>query len=105
MGGAGPGYERWKTFKRHELEEYTTKRRNFMHRNGISRLSPYLHLGMVSPWRIGREAMRKGASRFCSAPYVHAAFEVCILHGSIYVIPTCASSRPLRQRQIICNGA
>ena len=55
IGGSHAGYERWKKFKETGLRGYAKKRNNAL-LNGVSRLSPYLHYGMVSPMRIAREA-------------------------------------------------
>jgi deoxyribodipyrimidine photolyase len=63
QGGSEAGYARWAAFKTHELNQYSSMRNNFMHRNGVSRLSPYHHWGMISPWRIAREAANLRAHR------------------------------------------
>lgn len=60
-GGSAEGYARWAGFKRHGLNAYSSNRNNCMRRNGVSRLSAYHHWGMVSPWRIAREATNIGA--------------------------------------------
>jgi photolyase PhrII len=54
-GGSIAGYERWKRFKQKGLIGYA-KRRNNALLDGVSRMSAYLHYGMVSPLRIAREA-------------------------------------------------
>lgn len=54
IGGSGPGYERWDRFKEERLTDYARQRNNAMV-SGVSRMSPYLHYGMVSPFRIARE--------------------------------------------------
>ncbi len=57
-GGSTAGYARWERFKEVGLARYH-KRRNdaAIDRDdfGVSRLSPYLHHGHVSPFRIARE--------------------------------------------------
>ena len=55
VGGSTAGYQRWEKFKRDGLHAYA-KRRNNAVADGVSRLSAYLHYGMVSPLRIAREA-------------------------------------------------
>lgn len=40
------------------------KRRNQIEIDGVSRMSAYLHYGMVSPLRIAREASADGAEKF-----------------------------------------
>ncbi len=56
-GGSAAGYQRWNTFKETRLSRYA-KQRNDALLDGVSRMSPYLHYGMVSPFRIAREAAR-----------------------------------------------
>ena len=55
VGGSEAGYERWNTFKEKRLTRYAKQRNNAL-LDGVSRMSPYLHYGMVSPFRIAREA-------------------------------------------------
>jgi photolyase PhrII len=54
-GGTQAGYERWQHFKKTGLAKYA-KRRNNALLDGVSRMSAYLHYGMVSPLRIARES-------------------------------------------------
>ena len=60
-GGSAHGYSRWEHFRDEHLDHYD-KRRNNPTANGVSRLSPYLHFGQVSPFRIAREANDGGGS-------------------------------------------
>ncbi|MEE4299356.1 MAG: deoxyribodipyrimidine photo-lyase [Pseudomonadales bacterium] len=60
-GGSRAGYARWQAFRDGGLRRYD-KRRNDALDAGVSRLSPYLHYGMVSPFRIAREADAIGGS-------------------------------------------
>ena len=55
VGGSRAGYGRWQQFKEKHLEGYAKQRNNAV-RDGVSRMSAYLHYGMVSPFRIAREA-------------------------------------------------
>ena len=55
IGGSAAGYRRWNTFKDKQLGRYAKQRNNAL-LDGVSRMSPYLHYGMVSPFRIAREA-------------------------------------------------
>lgn len=55
VGGSTAGYARWNQFKSNGLAAYA-KRRNNALIDGVSRMSAYLHYGMVSPFRIAREA-------------------------------------------------
>lgn len=54
-GGSVAGYARWDSFASTQLARYD-KRRNDPLVDGVSRMSAYLHYGMVSPFRIAREA-------------------------------------------------
>ena len=58
-GGSQAGYARWERFKTSGLSSYAAKR-NTPHVDGVSRLSPYLHYGMVSPFRLAAEAREMG---------------------------------------------
>ncbi len=55
VGGSTAGYRRWNQFKFKGLSSYGRRRNNALV-DGVSRMSPYLHYGMVSPFRIAREA-------------------------------------------------
>jgi len=57
-GGSRAGYERWETFRQSGLAEYDRRRHNAADLMGGCRLSAYLHYGMISPFRIAREASR-----------------------------------------------
>ncbi len=62
-GGSTAGYARWESFRRKGLELYE-RRRNQIEVDGVSRMSAYLHYGMVSPFRLAREASAAGAEKF-----------------------------------------
>jgi photolyase PhrII len=55
VGGSRAGYARWESFKATRLRRYADDRNNAL-LDGVSRMSAYLHYGMVSPLRIAREA-------------------------------------------------
>ena len=57
VGGSSAGYTRWEDFKKKQLARYAKQRNNAL-LDGVSRMSAYLHYGMVSPFRIAREAAR-----------------------------------------------
>lgn len=59
QGGTTAGYQRWDSFKEKQLSRYAD-RRNDPLQNGVSRMSAYLHYGMVSPMRLAREAAEFG---------------------------------------------
>lgn len=65
-GGSEAGYDRWNAFKASGLRAYAKNRNNAL-LGGVSRMSAYLHYGMVSPFRLAREAMqvgRNGAEKY-----------------------------------------
>ncbi len=61
-GGSQAGYARWEAFKLRGLHRYHALRNDAAVGPplGVSRMSPYLHYGMVSPWRLAREAAALG---------------------------------------------
>ncbi len=61
VGGTTAGMERWQTFRQQGLKRYAD-RRNDPLLDGSSRMSAYLHYGMVSPLRIAREAAAAGGA-------------------------------------------
>ncbi len=68
-GGSEAGYGRWNEFVEKGLSQYARLRNDaaVAFPLGVSRLSPYLHHGHVSPFRIAREAQASGvvgASKF-----------------------------------------
>jgi photolyase PhrII len=66
MGGSEAGYTRWNAFRDVKLKAYA-KDRNSPIKDGSSRMSAYLHYGMVSPFRIAREAAEQqgeGSEKF-----------------------------------------
>jgi photolyase PhrII len=66
IGGGLAGYERWNAFCGSGLKHYA-RLRNQPLIDGVSRMSAYLHYGMVSPMRLAREAAAvpgEGAEKF-----------------------------------------
>jgi photolyase PhrII len=59
FGGSVAGYGRWESFKKTRLVRYAKDRNNPLI-PANSRMSAYLHYGMVSPLRIAREAHSAG---------------------------------------------
>ncbi|MCM2371683.1 FAD-dependent oxidoreductase [Aporhodopirellula aestuarii] len=55
-GGSRAGYARWEAFQENGLHAYDQRRNDSADPLGGSRLSAYLHYGMISPFRIAREA-------------------------------------------------
>jgi photolyase PhrII len=58
-GGSSAGYGRWRTFRDAKLARYAELRNDPL-ADGVSRLSAYLHYGMISPFRVATEAVRAG---------------------------------------------
>ena len=86
LGGSRAGYARWDAFKADKLRRYAADRNDPM-RDGVSRLSPYLHYGMVSPSRIAREAAAvggPGAEKFLDELLVwrELAYAFCYYNSS-----------------------
>ena len=81
-GGSAAGYRRWDAFKAHGLADYAALRNDAAVEwpRGTSRLSPYLHHGHVSPFRIAREAAALGAHKFIDELFVwrELAFNFCL---------------------------
>lgn len=62
VGGSRVGYARWDAFKADKLRRYAADRNDAL-KDGVSRMSAYLHYGMVSPLRIAREAAKIAGAR------------------------------------------
>lgn len=82
QGGSVAGYERWEAFRRRHLGRYDRRRNDAADMEAVSGLSPYLHHGHVSPFRIAREAHAaggKGAEKFLDELLVwrELAFHFC----------------------------
>ncbi|MEM9799067.1 MAG: FAD-dependent oxidoreductase [Planctomycetota bacterium] len=60
-GGSRAANARWDSFRDERLVRYARDRNDPL-RPGVSRLSPYLHFGMVSPFRVAAEAERIGGA-------------------------------------------
>jgi photolyase PhrII len=61
-GGSVAGYARWREFRDLRLAAYARRRNDALDGEGVSRLSAYLHMGHVSPFRIAREAWERGGA-------------------------------------------
>jgi photolyase PhrII len=59
-GGSTAGYRRWRAFLEQGLDAYHRLRDDAALPAAVSRLSPYLHYGCVSPFRVAREAAARG---------------------------------------------
>ncbi|MGB7326681.1 MAG: FAD-dependent oxidoreductase [Rubripirellula sp.] len=97
IGGAIAGYQRWQDFKTKGLTNYA-RQRNDPLVDGVSRMSAYLHYGMVSPTRIAREAAAvetAGAEKFLDELLIwrELAYAFCHYrrdHGRVSSIPNWA---------------
>lgn len=99
IGGAKAGCRRWDVFRREGLASYD-RRRNDALLDGVSRMSPYLHYGMVAPFRLAREAdeqKSKGGAKFLDELLIwrELAYAFCFYrrdHGRLSAIPGWARS-------------
>lgn len=97
VGGSTAGYDRWDQFQQQSISRYHRVRNNPLE-DGVSRLSPYLHYGMVAPTRIAREANAngsKGAEKFLDELLIwrELAYAFCHYrtdHWRLSAIPTWA---------------
>ncbi len=107
-GGSRAGYDRWAEFRDGSGLAYYHKRRNDAARDGVSRLSPYLHYGQVSPFRIAREAAQAdvgGSDKFLDELLVwrEVAHAFCYHHPeheTLDVLPAWARET-LRQHESV----
>ena len=78
-GGSRAGYARWKAFCEEGLGRYARDRNDAARHDGVSRMSAYLHYGMVSPFRIAREAAAAGADKYLDELLIwrELAFHFC----------------------------
>lgn len=96
-GGAAAGLARWQAFRDHRLAAYADDRNDPL-TGGVSRMSAYLHYGMVSPFRLAREAAGRpgpGPEKFLDELLIwrELAWSFCFHradHGLISALPTWA---------------
>ena len=82
-GGTRAGYRRWERFKQHGLADYASQRDDATIHNGVSRMSAYLHFGMVSPLRIAREAAEENADKYLDELLVWREMSFHFCHHNI----------------------
>jgi len=84
-GGSRAGYARWADYRTNGLPSYAARRNDAADHGGVSRMSAYLHYGMVSPFRIAREAAAAGAEKFIDELLIwrELAFNFCTHHHDI----------------------
>lgn len=93
-GGTAAGELRWSRFLAQGLSDYARHRDDPI-ADGHSRLSPYLHYGMVSPFKVAREAHAQrtdGAAKFLEELLVwrELAWSFCALeprHATVAALP------------------
>jgi deoxyribodipyrimidine photolyase len=81
LGGMAAGKARWRSFLRYGYKTYNKTRNDPLkhHKNGVSRISPYLNLGMLSPFQVARDCCKiKGPA---SLKYLD---EFCTWRGIAY---------------------
>jgi predicted NAD/FAD-dependent oxidoreductase len=86
-GGSLAGYARWQTFKDSGRLSRYAARRNDATGDGVSRMSAYLHYGMVSPLRLARESAAmagEGPEKYLDELLVwrELAYAFCYWHPS-----------------------
>ena len=59
-GGEQAALARWQAFKEKGLNGYARRRNNAADTDGVSRMSAYIHYGMISPMKIARETAEVG---------------------------------------------
>jgi predicted NAD/FAD-dependent oxidoreductase len=104
-GGTAEGERRWERFVATGLADYARKRDDPL-ADGHSRLSPYLHYGMVSALKLAREARAHrtdGAAKFLDELLVwrELAWSFCALeprHATVAALPEWARAT-LRQHE------
>ncbi|MED5372008.1 MAG: FAD-dependent oxidoreductase [Myxococcota bacterium] len=64
QGGSVAATERWEAFLDGPIQRYARDRNNAARPLAVSRLSPWLHYGHISPFRVARQAMAVGADKF-----------------------------------------
>jgi len=63
VGGSAAGYARWSSWlERGGLKTYAQRRNDSLDLHAVSRMSAYLNTGMVSPFRLAREASAASGS-------------------------------------------
>ncbi len=106
-GGSTAGYARWHEFVTSgRIDRYDRVRNDPSRGDGVSRMSAYLHYGMVSPLRLAREANTMsgpGAEKWLDELLIwrELAYTFCFHrpdHGTIAAIPTWARET-LRQHE------
>ncbi|MDF1840833.1 MAG: FAD-dependent oxidoreductase [Rubripirellula sp.] len=99
-GGSRAGYARWESFKKHGLDQYANRRNDAANHDGVSRMSAYLHFGMVSPMRIAREAHERGAEKYLDELLIWRELSFHFCYHNIDVIDSIDSLPSWAQRTL-----
>jgi photolyase PhrII len=78
-GGSVAGYSRWQAFRSPGIRSYA-RLRDQIEIDGVSRMSAYLHYGMVSPFRIAREASADRAEKFLDELLIWRELAYCFCY-------------------------
>ncbi len=113
-GGSAEGYARWEHFRQRGLASYAKLRNDaaLAWPRGVSRISPWLHQGHLSPFRIAREAAEcggPGADKFLDELLIwrelarhwcfHTAEPSALAALPAWARATLHDTRPARQAQ------
>jgi hypothetical protein len=63
-GGQSMAEQRWDEYRDNRLKQYAGRRNDPTDLSGVSRMSPYLHAGHISPFKLARQAHEMGASKY-----------------------------------------
>jgi hypothetical protein len=103
-GGSAAGYARWAAWRAAGgLRRYAATRNAVHNTAGVSRMSAYLNLGMVSPWRLARDAAADKSPKFLNEQQIwrELSYAFCFhhpeTHATIAGLPAWAQ-RALRER-------
>ena len=91
-GGSRAGYKRWNDFLKDRISKYAAKR-NDPCAEYSSRMSAYLHYGMVSPMRLAREANERKAEKYLDELLIwrELAYGYCFYRSDYHSIETIPS--------------
>ncbi len=105
-GGATAAEERWDDFVSDGLRTYDKRRNNPTAENGVSRMSPYLHHGHISPFTVARDAAHQassGSEKFLDELLIwrELAFNLCLHNDdveSVSILPDWARTTLLEHQ-------
>lgn len=103
-GGSRAAYARWNRYKEIGLASYERRRNDAADHNGPSRMSAYLHFGMVSPMRIAREADELDAQKYLDELLIWREMSFHFCYHNIEIIDT-LDALPKWARQSLADHA